>query len=213
MPPDVVARLDGVLDDLRTEDPAGDYPRRTTREGTVVPLERHRRRSRFAKLVLAAAAVVVVGYGVGQVATGTLSGSGSDSGSGAVADKSTADGAAAATAVGQAAEPGSEGYAPLDDLGIAGLEPIDPDSPADSLTTLRDEPADGQYAASRRALMDVCGPRRTPSGARLVPATYDGRPTLVLFRAPQGGGQRVDLYLCDGPTPRMPFRTVTLDGE
>lgn len=218
MPPEVVARLDRVIADLRTDtepaltEPEAGVPLPHDDGATVVPLER-RRRSRFAKLVLAAAAVVALGYGVGQVATGTLSGSGSDSDAGSVADRSTHAESGGDSGSGDAAQPGSEGYAPLDDLGVAGLEPIDPDSPSDSLTTLRDEPADGQYTASRRALVDICGPRRTPAGARLVPATYDGRPTLVLFRAPQGGSQRVDLYLCDGPTPRAAFRTVTLDGE
>lgn len=216
MPPEVVARLDDVLADLRSDSAAADVPTSPDGEGTVVSLER-RRRSRFAKVVLAAAAVVVVGYGVGQVATGTLSGSGGGSDSGAVADKNTADRGTATDGGGDSGSGSSgsapEGYAPLDDLGIAGLEAIDPDNPADSLTTLRDEPADGQLATNRRALEDVCGPRRAPRGARLVPATYDGHPTLVLFRAPEAGSQRVDLYRCDAPTPRTPFRTVTLDGE
>ena len=60
MPPEVVARLDGVLADLRGDTPAADVPTTHEGAGTVVPLER-RRRSRFAKVVLAAAAVVVVG--------------------------------------------------------------------------------------------------------------------------------------------------------
>jgi hypothetical protein len=48
------------------------------------------------------------------------------------------------------------------------------------------------------------------AGSRTLAAAYDGRPTLVVYLPPEGGSQRVDLYLCDSATPRQPFRSVTL---
>ena len=219
MPPEVVARLDRVLADLRTDDrarshrPEAGVPLPHDDGATVVPLER-RRRSRFAKLVLAAAAVVAVGYGVGQVATGTLSGSGSDSDAGSVADRSTH----AESGGGQRVRLTRPSPAPRGTpRSTTSASPVSSRStptarPTRSPRSATSQPTGSTPPAGGRSL-DICGPRRTPAGARLVPATYDGRPTLVLFRAPQGGSQRVDLYLCDGPTPRAAFRTVTLDGE
>jgi len=100
----------------------------------------------------------------------------------------------------------------LRDLGIEGLEPLEPGSLDQDLSALGSTAEkDTTALRSARRLSGVCGPR-TPmvAGSRTLAAAYDGRPTLVVYLPPEGGSQRVDLYLCDSATPRQPFRSVTL---
>ena len=219
VPPEVAARLDEVLAGLHDDaDPAADVSAPETdaadeptaepqRPATVVPLRR--RAARMSRYVLAAAAVLVIGYGTTQV-IGNTTGSNSDT-SGAGSDSS------AESAGGSGDAPSSAEDAPLpsalQDLGIKGLVPLEPGSLDQDLHALGSTAEkDTTALRSARRLSGVCGPRTraVPAGSRTLAAAYDGRPTLVVYLPPEGGSQRVDLYLCDSANPRKPFRSVTL---
>jgi hypothetical protein len=211
----VAVRLDEALAGLHAETPE---PAPTRDEpdapATVVPLRR--RVSRLPRYVLAAAAVVVIGYGTTQVVGNTLGGSSSDSGSaggGSSSGDTTAERGAGSGGAPSAADDGApppSAFAPLDDLGIQGLEPLDTARLDENLATLEDSAVKAPAQRSARRLAEVCGPRAPVPGSRTRAAAYDGRPTLVVYLPPEGGSQRVDLYLCDTKQPRRPFRSVTL---
>lgn len=200
----MAGRLDEVLAGLR----AGDSP-----HARVVPL---RRPSRLPRLVLAAAAVLVVGFGVTQVLdSATMQDSDSAGGSTSAEDsdaekESTDDGAAGPDAASGDGAPPPETFEPLDELGIDGLEPIRRATLERDLAALEDTQEQAGALRSTRRLSGSCGPREPAAGSRTLAAAYDGRPTLVVYLAPDGGSQRVDLYLCDTERPRRPFRSVTL---
>ncbi|MET1058825.1 MAG: hypothetical protein ABWX84_04480 [Nocardioides sp.] len=221
VPPEVAARLDDVLAGLRaqtpdTQTPDSDTPDtaadRHERPATVVPLRR--RLHRLPRYVLAAAAVVAIGYGTTQVIGNTLGGTASDSSAGgdSTAEDSGVDRDAGSGEAPSSAEgaPPPTAFGPLDELGVEGLEPISPVTLDKDLNAL-DSTVDKQAARSSvRRLAEVCGPRTPVPGSRTLPAAYDGRPTLVVYLPPEGGSQRVELYLCDTEKPRQPFRSVTL---
>ena len=215
VPPGVAARLDDALAGLRasTDAPADAEP--AGRDANVVPLRR--RASRVSRYVLAAAAVVAIGYGTTQVVGNTLGGSAGDSGSagGSSAEDSAAEKDSGSGDSPSAAEdaPPPEAFVPLDELGIEGLEPIRPANLDQDLTALEDTKEQASALRSTRRLAGVCGPRDRAPGSRTLAAAYDGRPTLVVYLAPEDGAQRVDLYLCDTESPRRAFRSVTLPSQ
>jgi hypothetical protein len=201
IPTDVAARLDRVLAGLsqeRTEVPA---------EARVIHLEAHRRR-RAAGLLVAAAAIVVGGVAVAQHLPG-------GSGAPATAGGSAADRNAGAEASGQAltsSPPVSPG--PHDDAQKA----------APSLISGRVRVRPGHFTADALAGRQVAAP--TASGSRhdalkavspgcvpslgdavLVPATYEKAPAALVYHAPAGSTQVVDLYICGSAKP---VRSVTL---
>jgi hypothetical protein len=204
-PPDVVARLDRVLDDLAQE-PAVAAP--------VIDLARRRRR--VASLLVAAAAVVAVGVGLSQVVS---------------PQTETADSQATGAAP-EAADEGSDSgqsKVPLndgEDLGGAPA-PSAPDAEGKSglirvrLNYLRDD-----FIAARR-LRELDGQAYSPlrsanqadqaAGAachadawgqgRFVPVRYGKVPAVLVFRRPLGDTQVADLFLCGSTEP---VRSVTL---
>jgi hypothetical protein len=147
---------------------------------------------------------------IGNTLGGATDGSGSAGGS--VAEDSGADKEAGSGDAPSAAEdaPPPEAFVPLDELGIEGLEPIRRATLDQDLTALGDTEEQASALRSTRRLAGICGPRDRVPGSRTLAAAYDGRPTLVVYLAPDGGSQRVDLYLCDTGTPRRAFRSVTL---
>lgn len=206
VPPEVAARLDEALAGLRAEEPS---------DTNVVPLRR--RAGRLPRYLLAAAAVVAIGYGSTQVIGNTLGGATDDGGSagGSVAEDSGADRDAASGEAPSGADdaPPPEAFVPLDELGVEGLEPIRRATLDQDLISLGDAEEQASALRSTRRLAGICGPRDSAPGSRTLAAAYDGRPTLVVYLAPDGGSQRVDLYLCDTETPRRAFRSVTLPSE
>ena len=218
IPPEVATRLDAALADLAPA--AADAP---AGEAAVVPLrsrddrhaheepegdaEERRLRRRVSRVLLAAAAVVAIGYGATQVLPDLTQSGGDDAGSTAGhSDK-----------VSQAESGGDSGALdaappPVTDLGIAGLRPLDTDDLRQSLTSLRRKSTRSEEfsAAQRDAALDRCGPADPVPGSRLVGASYDGRPAMVVYLPEQNGRQRVELYLCDTAKPRKVFQTVTL---
>ena len=216
VPPDVVARLDRVLADLRADPAAQPSAAPDARPGAgpgtgpgtgpgVVDLEAARRRRRVRTLLVAAAAVVVVGLGVDQLR-------GLDTGAGGDAGGTSADSAVSAqedSAAGGAAQDGLEAPSPQDFDAAIGL---DPDRFARQVTRIREGRAllslTGQKAERNdAALAGIPARCSAPGRGRVVVVRYAGSPGLLVFRPVRGETQVVDLYLCGraGPT-----RSVTL---
>ena len=221
VPPEVAARLDEALAGLHADagtagttdigTPAtGTEGTEPERPATVVPL---RRRARLSRYLLAAAAVLAIGYGTTEV-IGSTSGSSGGSDSGASGAGSSADEKTDSGATSGEAPSAAEGAPPptaLAELGIAGLEPIEPGTLDQDLYALDSSPEKDKAALrGARRLSGSCGPRTPVPGSRTLAAAYDGRPTLVVYLPAEGGSQRVDLYLCDTAKPRQAFRSVTL---
>ena len=200
-PPDVVARLDRVLDDLAKE---------PNRVAPVVDLARRRRRA--ASLLVAAAAVVAVGVGLSQVVTPQ---SGSDSvqaGAGSQAQEETQDSEQPKTQ--------SRGAESADEPAPAPVKP----QPKSTLATLRrthlasdlsvarelrsldSQASSSGAAAADRAAGAACAADQWGRG-RFVPASYGGAPAVVVFRRPVGETQVADVFLCGSEEP---VRSVTL---
>lgn len=200
IPTDVAARLDRVLAGLsqeRTEVPA---------EAPVIHLEAHRRR-RAAGLLVAAAAIVVGGVAAAQHLPGS-------SGPQATADGSTADRNAGAEASGQALTssppvspgPNNAQKAPLKTSG--GRVRVRPGHfTADALAGR--QVAAPTTSGSRYDALKAVSPGCVPSldDAVLVPATYEKAPAALVYHAPAGSTQVVDLYICGSAKP---VRSVTL---
>ena len=198
-PPDVVARLDRVLDDL------GQEPGRTA---PVVDLARRRRRA--ATLLVAAAAVVVVGVALNQVVTPQPASESSQAGA-----SSAGEDAGRGPAQKQEADHGLNGQAPgpatADEQAKDGLIELSRRSLSDDLSAARNEsfapPGDRSGPASAdRAAGAACGAGSWGQG-RFVAVTYGGSPAVVVFRRPLGDTQVADLFLCGSEEP---VRSVTL---
>lgn len=202
MPQDVAARLDRVLADL-------------ARGEEVAPVTSlaARRRRRAATMLVAAAAVVVVGIGLGQV-LGT--GSGSDSS----ADRSVPaaqDAPGGSQAESSGAGGGADSLAPSDGEGQAAKAPefalrepvqVRPRHFArDAREVQRTLDRIGATDDTGRAAHPFeCAPGDWGAG-RLVPATYAGQPSVLVFRAVSGDTQVVDLFPCGGSEA---LRSITL---
>ena len=206
-PPEVVARLDRVLDDLAHE---------PDRAAPVVDLARRRRR--VASLLVAAAAVVVVGIGVAQIVSpesGGESSLASRQQEGANSDEvqPKAGGGAAKSDDGQA--PASA--APRDAQEKSALAELRRDHLTDDVSKLRrlevaaQQPlTDEAYRAGPRsadqAAGAACGAASWGRG-RFVPVSFGGAPAVLVFRRPVGDTQVADVFLCGSSEP---VRSVTL---
>jgi hypothetical protein len=200
-PPDVVARLDRVLDDL-AQQPAPGTP--------VVDLARRRRR--VASLLVAAAAVVAVGVGVSQVVSPQPASEDSVAGSSASAPEAAGEDRDGV----QSKVPGngvaSDAPASADE---SKLEPflLRRSRLARDLTDARVEvfAVKSQSYSARRSAADraagaACRADEWGPG-RFVPVSYGGTPAVVVFRRPLGDTQVADVFLCGS---REPVRSVTL---
>lgn len=192
MPDDVAARLDGVIADLRAERPV---------PAGVADLAAARRRRRARTLLVAAAAVVVVGLGVDQLRDLDMSG-GDDSdsatsagGGDAAAERRQRDGQRTTADKESAAE-----SAPYGGFAFEGASRVGPGEFGAAALRLRDQAVrlarfvavDGTAASVAKAR---CRGRDWGTG-RVVPIRYDGSPAVLVYRAPRGDTQVVDLYLC-----------------
>ena len=195
MPADVAARLDRTLAELTAQD------RELRTLPAVSTLESRRRRRRATRLLVAAAAVVAVGVGAGPVLSGLGGGSDGDAGS---SSESTADRRA-----GAAGEDGSpEGQpAPAETPGGAAADgegDHQRDTPALPRVGAATFASDAEAVRASGVLrgdaptgslgLDHCGEDAGP-GQRAV-VRYAGRPAVLVYRAPEADGQRVDLYRC-----------------
>jgi hypothetical protein len=177
MPAAVVQRLDRVLlglADERVDSPAA---------APVVDLAARRRRRRVTQVLVAASAVVAVGFGFETLTSGTSGGG---------------DASAGSDSAERAEGSGAGSIAPAPPTSKSGLneEPV-----AISSATFRRD-----VIALDTDLVPVAEPSKR-AGACLTPATeetavavtYDGAAATLLYRAPVGAKQRVDLYSCRPP--------------
>lgn len=200
IPAAVADRLDRVLAGLsqdRTE---------VRGETRVIPLEVHRRR-RAAGLLVAAAAIVVGGVAVAQHLP---SNSGAQEGTAAAGQNTGAH-----TNTGDTATSPSAPRSPGPDL----AQSLPPLKTADGRVRVRPGHFTADALAGRQAATPVAGStydalRAVSPGcvpplrdAVLVPATYQKAPAALVYHAPAGTTQVVDLYVCGSAKP---VRSVTL---
>jgi hypothetical protein len=206
MPPDVVSRMDGVLDDLAAE---------PSRRAPVVHLAARRRRA--ASLLVAAAAVVVVGIGIGQVVGTVGTGEDSDSGVSADATREDAPNAAAGDAGADDSKPERKPERDAVTNGIfqsGKLFKLRPDELSQDLTKIQSDAVAGKLAAlpteagvsGYRSVSRSCRAGDWGSGT-FVPVRYGSLPAVVVFRKPLGDVQVAEVYLCGNPEP---VRSLTL---
>jgi hypothetical protein len=204
VPADVVARLEATLASLGDE--RRETPVATPDEGSapVVTLASRRRRT-AATLVLAAAAVVVAGVGIGQVLPSDPSSDSAGSAESATSaeDRSSAESDRAFGAEGSA--PGAAGDEKQGDTSSRSQEAA-PEPSSEALTDLRSSSSDAALEPQVRALRrratastlssePLC-PLPGVGAGTLVSVTYDGLPGALVFRAPVGGTQQVDVFRC-----------------
>jgi hypothetical protein len=200
-PPDVVARLDRVLDDLSRE---------TDHAAPVIDLARRRRRA--GSLLVAAAVVGVVGIGVSQVVN---SQGGADTATSGAAERAEQGAEPRQSKNGSdAAESGGEPVAPAPTAtqDKADLIELRRNRLADGLVVARrglssfDSKVDDDRGSADRAAGSACGADAWGRG-RFVPASYGGTPAVVVFRRPVGDTQVAEVFLCGSAEP---VRSVTL---
>jgi hypothetical protein len=200
IPAEVADRLDRVLAGLsqeRTEAPA---------DAQVIPLEAYRRR-RAAGLLVAAAAIVVSGIAVAQHLPRD-SGAQTTAGHPAENADTGADTASGAQTTSPQVAPGpsvdSSGQPQIKDGGVLVRRRH---FAADALSGRQAVAPTGskRYATALKSLSPGCVP--SISDAELVPATYEKAPAALVYHAPAGSTQVVDLYICGSAKP---VRSVTL---
>jgi hypothetical protein len=197
-PPDVVARLDTVLEDLAQE---------PSRAAPVVDLARRRRR--VGALLVAAAAVVIGGVGLGQVLTAQSGDDGLEAGDSGVVSGAERDAAQPEAQSKDAQEPTGGDAAPLEDR--VTLSSVRPDHFADDLTAARRAGRELGYFSQKADSADQAAGALCSAGSwgqgRFVPVRYGKTPAVLVFRRPVGDTQVVDLFLCGSEEPD---RSVTL---
>jgi hypothetical protein len=201
MPDDVVARLDAVLADLAEES----APSVTV----VTSLDAaRRRRGRGRALLVAAAAVTVLGVGTPALMNAL-------DGMGVASNDSAATGGAPEAATGEkGARDSSQGDVEPGAAGDQFQEAPSPAaaSPPAALSSQAFKAQVKKYAGDADARLrdgetqdysttSACAPQQAWGSGRLLPATYDGELGMLVYRAPRGDVQRVDLYLCGTRTP------------
>ena len=205
-PPEVVARLETRLAQLQAERTA----ELTAAAGTAPVIDLGSRRRRLAAIgVMAAAAVVVAGVALGQVLPQGGSGSDSatsaesDAGAGTDTDTDLRSGGDDSGA-GAALEPTSPEELSGKVRATEALPEVSLDAELDgALTSLRSQTPASSYAADA---VVACRVGDVGRGRRVL-VQVDGRPGLVIFRAPTRARQEADLFLCGDPEP---LRTLSL---
>ncbi|WP_148615435.1 hypothetical protein [Nocardioides rubriscoriae] len=207
LPPDVAARLDGVLAQLAAEGPHAVDPAPAAPHAAQVVDLAARRRRRARGLLGAAAAVVVLGVGATQVLDST-SRSGSDDSASSTAE------AGADSSVADAQAPAKQEDAPADAGGQGGPTALSSTLPPTtpridragfraSVLRLRDAAAVASPGARTRLgaagltadRLFVCPPTTLGPG-RLVPVVYAGAPAVLVYRPATGATQSVELLQC-----------------
>jgi hypothetical protein len=202
MPPGVADRLDGVLADLvREREAAGlEAPAEAAAgpaphdEVAVVTDLGSRRRRWGPRLLLAAATVSVLALGVG-VSLDDLTGGAGES---ATSD-SAADGAA-----GGLAQPERSAAAPMpaqDEDGTTLSRSAHPPhvrsgSLEADLQRIEDTDLAVPVAGSSRRWQRACVRPETGTGDEWLPVRFDGRPAVLVLRAPDGGRRTADVFAC-----------------
>ncbi|WP_432477930.1 hypothetical protein [Nocardioides sp. GXQ0305] len=214
VPDDVAARIDRTLADLAAEPAA-----------TVVPLAERRRKA--GRLLLAAAAVVVGGVALGQV----VGGDGSEDEAADSSAASEADEAQGLTAPDRDSTPSGD-----DELSTESGGSL-PGAVSETRRSISRLPAQqvrsSTFAADAARLRPVATAAKVRNGAtsapeaadrlqgdgcaagawgggRYVRVAFDREAGWLVYRAPRGDSQVVDLFLCDADSTE---RSVTLPIE
>ena len=200
IPDDVASRMDRVLSGLSAE--------REEASAEVIPLALHRRRRATALLVAAAAIVVggvtavqhLPGGSDGRATAGSTTENDNLAG-GASTVTPSASGSAPQTTSGPHAQSSSPLKAP------AGSVLVRPGHfPADALSArIAATGAAGRQYDALKQVSRGCAP--SVPDAVVLRATYEKAPAALVYHAPAGSTQVVDLYVCG--TSR-PVRSVTL---
>jgi hypothetical protein len=221
LPDEVRARLDGVLADLVAERAADETARRPAEQGPAeagVPAVLGQRRRRWPQVLVAAAAVAVVGVGLGTL--GGLQGQDAELSTGADAPAG-GQGYSSGDSAGESSDDSSG-----DSSGGAGSDAVEEGSPLEGPNLLRDGegpttqaspvaprlrsdslPADVRRARdlafdtrTARDQSEPCVRPRPASrpGDDVLAVRLDGRPAVLVLRAPDGGERRAQVYLCAG---------------
>ena len=206
IPEDVAGRLDEVLAGLA----AGSDDEAAATAGTRVVSLASRRRRRATTALVAAAAVVAVGVGLGQIMGDGLGGGGSEDSTAASSAKE--GGANSDRVVPQ--PPRAQRDARLYVVDTPPV-PVSPRHFAADVRRIRVDLAPlavGQTSKNPSALSSspagggACDPDHWGAGT-FVPVRYDGRSGVLVFRAPRGDSQVVELFGCGSPEV---LRSVTL---
>ncbi len=254
MPPEVAARLDGVIAGLAADrgaaagttdespgQPAADSPSEAPAEDAeVVPL----RRRRWPQVLVAAAAVTAIAMAGTQLLGDTAnqgdnaSPASQDNGLASQPESDNRAGAGGTLRDDREGQPrsgtpneldlgGRAGYADRSELGrtlrrvgvrrLAPL-PVEAEGLTSALSQLTTQPLSdaARNAASERLLgktlsnVAACGPLYTVDDARFFAARYRGHVALVLAHPEVSGLRLVEVYDCEGPTPRQSAELVTL---
>lgn len=208
MPDEVAGRLDRVLAGLAAD--AGDErgPTPAAAATPVASLASARRR-RATTMLVAAAAVVAVGVGLGQVVGDGLGPQGADES--AVSSAQEGGGTADRQVPGPAATSSDARGSLVETRPL----PVDARSFAADVRRIREEvgplaadgtPKDSSALSSVPAGNGACDTDRWGVGT-FVPVRYERHPGVLVFRAPRGDSQVVDLFGCGSPDV---LRSVTL---
>lgn len=208
VPADVAARLDAVIRGLAQEDED---------LAPVVALPRHRRRA-AAALLAAAAAIVVGGVSLASLehrggTPASTAGAAAETSGDRSADSS---GQSFSSSDSPSAAAGSAGSGTGSDTGGAATPQAERAQPvrvrahhfATDAARAREGAQTKGGTPDRRLTSEFATCRAGSLGAGVrLPASYHGSKAVLVYRAPAGGSQVVDLYLCGD---RSPVRTTTL---
>lgn len=199
LPADVAGRLDEVLAGLQGE--------RDRPPVTPVTDLSERRARRWPTVLVAAAAVAVVGVGLGNVLQNTSGGSDNAA--------SSADAPAAEAGGAQDSIPQPRNGAVLGELSTSALPRVRNGSLAVDAQRIYDQSL--RYKAVRGTKPEAaagpdadaaCDEPVVGRGERLVAVRLGGERASILFRAPQDGRRRAEVYPCDGSGSPVLVTTV-----
>jgi hypothetical protein len=212
MPPEVVARLESVLDELVSPTAATETSGRATgAPGEARPARDElaaRRRRRWPNVLVAAAAVCAIAFGALTVTTGgpDLSGGSSEESTSGGGDSSADRGTASAP---EELAP-STGAAPGEPRSMAPEGPPGPPLRSSTLTEDVQSLVDGgpESLARVRQVHSGCAAPSVRRGEQLLGVRLDGRRASLLLGAPRGGTREARVYLCNDPA--TPEATTTV---
>jgi hypothetical protein len=203
MPVDVATRMEAALAGLSTE--------RAPREH-VVTIAPHRRR-RVGALLVAAAAVVVGAVTLGPHLPSSPSSSERSASGGSAASENNLDAGSApasSPAAGSSVAPHSTPASGRAQVHAGRVVVHDRRFASDALGARAllersSTQSSGSTQDTETDLLRDCAD--VPRTSETLPATYQRAPAALVFRAPEGSTQVVDLYVCGNPDP---IRSTTL---
>ena len=201
MPPEVAARLDGVLTELTAS--------RTEPDELAA-----RRRRRWPHVLVAAAAAAIVVGGLAGLLRGTTTNGSSDSASSARAPAASAarpaGGSSASPATPTPAPSFAEGALAVPELHTATIDrDIRRVAQTPAAVAPRHQPMRAQ--APRSPAVGGCAVPEARPGDQLVAVRLDGQPAVLLISPVKGGSRTARVYAC--ASPGHPVATTTVPAQ